>query len=133
MSEITPAVGSDGSNGYSGLQAKLQALQAAADALRERAEQVAARMRRNGESAATLADLCAAAEVDPRRVAAVQDISGAYGRTAGGAVRLTSAADVMGQAAGHLKSRHAAEYGGIQAAMAAAPGRQAKPGFYRQR
>jgi hypothetical protein len=133
MGEITSAAGSEGAaNGYTALAAKLQAMQQAADALLEQAEQVASRMRRNANAAVTLADLCAAAEVDPRHVAAIGDVSLAFGRVAGGGRRVASAAETVGQAAGHLRAQHRVEYGGIHAAAAASRVRQAKPGFYRQ-
>lgn len=120
-------------NGYSGLQAKLARLQATADALAERAAAVQARMLSNADAAAGLSDMCAAAEVDPVHTAAISEVAAAYARVAEGGVRLASAAEVMGQTAGHLKAQHAAEYGGVQAAAAASPVRQAKPGFYQQR
>lgn len=132
MSDITPTINAEGSNGYSGLQAKLGRLQQTADALAERATAVQARMQRNADAAAGLGDMCTAAEVDPVHTAAIGEIATAYTQVAAGGVRLASAAEAMGQAAGHLRAQHQAEYGGVQAAAAASPVRQAKPGFYRQ-
>src|SRR5436190_4295498 len=127
-----PAVGSDGAaNGYAALGAKLKALQSAAGELMEQAGQVAQRMRANAEAAVSVAELCAAAEVDPKHVAAVADVGEAFGRAVGGCKRLMGAADQVHQAAGHLKSEHRAEYGGIHAAATSSPARQARPGFYR--
>ncbi|MGK5497550.1 hypothetical protein [Streptomyces sp. URMC 125] len=133
MGEITPAAESEGAaNGYTALAAKLQAMQQAADALLEQAEQVASRMRRNANAAVTLADLCAAAEVDPRHVAVIGDVSLAFGRVAGGGRQVAAASEAVSEAAGHLRAQHRVEYGGIHAAAAASRARQAKPGFYRQ-
>ncbi|MEV0185840.1 hypothetical protein AB0I54_42230 [Streptomyces sp. NPDC050625] len=132
MGQIAPAVGADGAaNGYTVLVTKFTALQHAAAQLLEHAEYVAQRMRANADAAVTVAELCAAAEVDPRHVAGVADVGEAFGRVVGGCKRLMSAADSMHQAAGHLKSEHQAEYGGIHAAATASNARQAKPGFYR--
>lgn len=132
MSEIAPAAGSEGAaNGYTALAAKLRAAQKRADALMEQAEQVAQRMRRNAKAAVMLAELCAAAEVDPRHVAAIGDVSLAFGRVAGGGRQVAAAAETVGQATGHLRAQHQAEYGGIHAAALASRARQAKPGFYR--
>ncbi|MGW2770142.1 hypothetical protein [Streptomyces sp. NPDC001275] len=132
MGQIAPAMSADGAaNGYTALVTKFTALQKATAQLMEQAEVLAQHMRANADAAVTVADLCAAAEVDPRHVAAVADIGEAFGQVVGGCKRLVSAADQMHQAAGHLKSVHQAEYGGIHAAATASRARQAKPGFYR--
>ncbi|UXY24986.1 hypothetical protein N8I84_41885 (plasmid) [Streptomyces cynarae] len=132
MGQIAPAVGADGAaNGYTALVAKFTALQHAAAQLLEEAEHVAQRMRDNANAAVTVAELCAAAEVDPHHVAAVADVGEAFGRVVGGCKQLQSAAESMHQAAGHLKDEHQAEYGGIHAAATSSKARQAKPGFYR--
>jgi hypothetical protein len=126
-----PAIGADGANnGYTTLHTKFTALQKAAAGLMEEAELVAQRMRANADASVTVADLCAGADVDPVHVAAIADIGEAFGRTVGGCKQLLAAADFVHQAAGHLKTQHQAEYGGIHAAAAASRARQARPGFY---
>ncbi|MEU5713985.1 hypothetical protein [Streptomyces flaveolus] len=131
MGQIAPAVGADGvNNGYVALVTKFTALQHAAAVLLEEAERLAQRMRANADAAVTVADLCAVAEVDGVHVAAVADIGEAFGRVVGGCKRVMSAADQVHTAAGHLKTEHQAEYGGIHAAVTASGVRQAKPGFY---
>jgi ABC-type transporter Mla MlaB component len=133
VGEIVPAVAADGAaNGFDAVQAKLAALERAAAQLNEHAERVAQRMRANAKAATTVADLSAAAQVDGRHVAAIAEVAGHFARVAGGALRLSGAAESMHQAAGHLRSAHRAEYGGVHAAVAASRARQAKPGFYRQ-
>ncbi|MFF3516564.1 hypothetical protein [Streptomyces sp. NPDC002573] len=131
MGHPAPAIGADGANnGYIALVTKFTALQKAAAGLMEEAELVAQRMRRNADAAVTVADLCASADVDPTHVAALADIGEAFGRTVGGCKQLLAAADLMHQAASHLKTQHQAEYGGIHAAATASRARQARPGFY---
>ncbi|MFI8214005.1 hypothetical protein [Streptomyces werraensis] len=131
MGEIAPAVSADAdANGYTAIHTKLTALQRAAAQLMEHAERVALRMRANARAAVTVADLSAAAQVDARHVAAINEVATSFGRVVGGARRLSSAADTMHQAAGHLKREHQAEYGGVHAAVTASKARQAKPGFY---
>lgn len=133
MSEFAPALHADGaSNGYTSLAAKLKALQEAADALQDHAQLVKARMRRNADSAADWADLCAAADIDERHTGAIGDVSAAFARVAGGGARLVSAADVLGHAAGHLKAQHQAEYGGLHEVASTSRVRPPKPGFLRQ-
>ncbi|GGU66495.1 hypothetical protein [Streptomyces daghestanicus] len=133
MSRIVSTVAGDGANnGYTALVAKFTALQHAASALLEEAERMAHRMRANADAAVTVADLCAAAEVDSRHVAAVADISVAFSRVAGGYQQVMSTADTLHTAAGRLKSEHRAEYGGIHAAATSSRAKQAKPGFYQQ-
>ncbi|KES03409.1 hypothetical protein BU52_30695 [Streptomyces toyocaensis] len=132
MGEIAPAVSADGdANGYTAIHTKLTALQRAAAQLMEHAERVAQRMRANANAAVTVADLSAAAQVDARHVAAINEVATSFGRVVGGARRLSGAADSMHQAAGHLRTEHQAEYGGVHAAVTASKARQAKPGFYR--
>ncbi|WP_432101221.1 hypothetical protein [Streptomyces sp. WAC 04229] len=132
MGHIAPAVNADGaSNGYVALVSKLVALQVAAAQLLEHAERVAQQMRANADFAVTVAEFCAAAEVDPRHVGTVDEVGRAFARVVGGCKRLMSSADTMHAAAGHLKSEHQAEYGGVHAAATASRARQAKPGFYR--
>ncbi|MCX4971008.1 hypothetical protein OHA98_41070 [Streptomyces sp. NBC_00654] len=129
-----PAVGSDGeNNGYKALRAKLTRLQNAADRLREEAEGVALRMKRNAKFAAVVADMCAAAEVDARHLTAIGGVSRAFGRCTAHGLRVAGAADRISQAAGRAKTVHQAQYGGIHAAVQATKARQAKPGFYRKR
>lgn len=133
MGDIALAVPADGAaNGYSGVQAKLAALQRAAAQLMEHADRVAQSMRANAKAAVVVAELSAAAQVDGGHVAAIGEVAGHFGRVAGGARRLSGAADAMHQAAGHVRSEHQAEYGGVHAAVTASRARQAKPGFYRQ-
>ncbi|MFD5430358.1 conjugal transfer protein TraB [Streptomyces sp. NPDC127084] len=132
MGETAPAVGADGAaNGFTALTAKFTALQRAAGALVEEAERLAVRMRANANAAVELADLNAAAEVDPRHIARTADIGEAFGRVVGGCKALQGAADTVHTAAGNVKAAHQAEYGPTHAAVTASRARQAKPGFYR--
>ncbi|MGK3110598.1 hypothetical protein [Streptomyces sp. WAC05858] len=133
MSSNLPAVGSEGAaNGYQALQAKLKQLKGAADQLMEEAEQLAQRMRRNSNFAGTVADMTAAAEAEPRHVAAIGDVSEAFGRCVGGGRRVLAAAEGISNAAGQMKTTHQSQYGGIHAAVTSSRARQARPGFYRQ-
>ncbi|MFD5572755.1 hypothetical protein [Streptomyces cadmiisoli] len=133
MGKIAPAVSADGANnGYTALVTKFTALQHAAAVLLEEAERLAQRMRVNADAAVTVADLCAAAQVDDVHVAAVADVGEAFGRVVAGCKRLMGAADDLHTAAGHLKTEHQAEYGGIHEAVTTSGVRQALPGFYRQ-
>ncbi|WP_060886742.1 hypothetical protein [Streptomyces caniscabiei] len=128
-----PAVGADGaSNGYQALQAKLTALKAAADQLRQEAELKALRTKRNSDFADVVSDLSAAAEVDGNHIAAINEVAAAFARAAGSGMRVAAAADNVRLATEQLKSVHQAQYGRVQAAVTASKARQAKPGFYRQ-
>ncbi|UXY40515.1 hypothetical protein [Streptomyces albidocamelliae] len=130
MGQIAP-VGDDGdANGYMGLATKFTALQTTAAHLLEHAELIAQRMRANAATAVRVAELSAAAEVDPAHVAAVTDVAGAFGRVVGGCKNLMGAVDGVHQAAGNLKAEHRAEYGAIHDAATASKARQARPGFY---
>uniref|UniRef100_UPI003F49A295 hypothetical protein n=1 Tax=Streptomyces achromogenes TaxID=67255 RepID=UPI003F49A295 len=133
MVQIAPAAGADGAgNGYTALDRKFTVLQQAAAALQEEAERTAQRMRANADAAVTVADLCAAAEVDGVHVAAVADIGAEFAKVAGSYKQVMSAADTLHTAAGHLRSEHQAEYGGIYEAVAVSGVRQARPAFYQQ-
>ncbi|MEU3038115.1 hypothetical protein [Streptomyces griseoaurantiacus] len=127
------ATGAEGEgNGYLALGAKLKVLQMAAEQLLEEAEQHAHRMKNNADAAVQLADLCAAAEVDAKHVAAVADIAEAFGRVVGDARQVSATAYEVSEAAGHARTQHQAAYGGIHAAVSVSGARQARPGFYRQ-
>ncbi|CAM5698343.1 Conjugal transfer protein TraB OS=Streptomyces tendae OX=1932 GN=GUR47_38350 PE=4 SV=1 [Streptomyces tendae] len=76
MGEIAPAVSADAdANGYTAIHTKLTALQRAAEQLMEHAERVALRMRANARAAVTVADLSAAAQVDARHVALINEVA----------------------------------------------------------
>ncbi|MEV5178067.1 hypothetical protein AB0L10_45385 [Streptomyces flaveolus] len=131
MGQIAPAIGADGAdNGYTALVAKFTALQNAAASLFAEAERLSLRMRVNADAATVVSDLCAVAEVDARHVAAVAAVGAAFGGVVNGCSGLMGAVDALHTAAGHLKSEHQTEYGGIHAAVTASGVRQAKPGFY---
>ncbi|MFE2337317.1 hypothetical protein [Streptomyces coelicoflavus] len=132
MAQTLPAGQGGAANGYTALVVKFTALQKAANGLLDEVEFLAQRMRRNADAATTVADLSAAAHVDPAHVAAIADVGNAFAQAVGGCKRLMSAADTMHTAAGHLRHEHQAEYGAIHAAVTASRARQAKPGFYRQ-
>ncbi|WP_333741963.1 hypothetical protein [Streptomyces sp. IBSBF 2806] len=132
MGQLAP-IGADGANnGYLAANAKFTALQKAAAGLLEEAERLALRMRVNADIATAVSDLCAAAQVDTRHVAHVAAVGAAFARVVNGCAGLMGAADAMHIAAGHLKTEHEREYGGIHAAATASRARQAAPGFYRQ-
>ncbi|MEU0054671.1 hypothetical protein [Streptomyces sp. NPDC006309] len=132
MGQIAP-VGADGANnGYTAISAKFLALQKAAAGLLEEAEHLALRMRVNADAATAVSDLCAMAQADSRHVATVAAVGTAFSRVVNGCTALMGAADAMHTAAGHLRTEHQTEYGGIHAAATASRARQAAPGFYRQ-
>jgi TolA-binding protein len=120
-------------NGYAQLQARLRKLQQKADELRERVEARKQAMMRDAKDAERMREMCAAAEADPRHVAAIGDIVAALVRVAGGGAALMGAAERVSQGAGHLRSEHRAEYGAVREAAVTSPARQAKPGLYRRR
>ncbi|MFD5814747.1 hypothetical protein [Streptomyces sp. NPDC127038] len=132
MGEIASAVAADGAaNGYQAVGAKFTALQSAAADLFEHAERLAQRMRANANAALTVAELCAAAEADPRHVAAVAEVGAAFGQVSGECTRLVCSAEQTHQATADVQAAHQAEYGAVHEAATASKARQAKPGFYR--
>ncbi|MEU5242647.1 hypothetical protein AB0G81_00715 [Streptomyces asoensis] len=128
-----PAIGDDGTaNGFNAVTAKFTALKNAAAGLMEQADLVAERMRGDAKASLKLAELCAAAEVDPRHIAAVIEIGQAFDAAASGCTGLQTAAEGVLLAAGHAGSEHQTEYGAVHEAVTSSPARQARAGFYRQ-
>ncbi|WP_331730791.1 hypothetical protein OG933_45165 (plasmid) [Streptomyces sp. NBC_00016] len=132
MAHSAPAIGDDGAaNGFTAVTAKFTALKKAAAGLMEEADLVAERMRSDARASLKLADLCTAAEVDPKHIAAVIEIGQAFDGAVHGCKGLQTAAEGVLLAAGHAGSEHQAEYGAVHEAVTSSPARQARAGFYR--
>ncbi|MFE1927557.1 hypothetical protein ACFW91_34005 [Streptomyces asoensis] len=132
MGHTGPAIGDDGAaNGFTAVTAKFTALKKAAAGLMEEADVVAERMRSDAKASLKLAELCTAAEVDPKHVAAVIEIGQAFDAAVSGCTGLQTAAEGVLLAADHAGSEHQTEYGAVHEAVTSSPARQARAGFYR--
>lgn len=115
------------------LAARVTTLTAAALALKEGLWLLKRRMEHDADDSDTLAEQCAAAEVEPRFTGLVHEAGTALRVVATASGDVASAADLMEYQARGFGEAHQSEYRGIYEAVNASGVRQAKPGFYRTR
>ncbi|GAA3244984.1 conjugal transfer protein TraB [Streptomyces lavendulae] len=115
------------------LAGRLAMLSAAALVLKEGLWALKHRMERDAKRADRLAEMCAAAEVEPGFTALIHEAGRALRAVADASAELADAADEMEFSARDTAAAHQAEYGGVYEAVNASGVRQAKPGFYRSR
>lgn len=115
------------------LSGRIATLTASALALKEGLHVLRKRMETDADDAAHLAELCVAAEVEPRFVGLIEEASQALRAVAAASGDLAGAADQMHAAAGEVGDAHQREYRGVYEAVRASGVRQARPGFYRTR
>ncbi|MGA5606192.1 conjugal transfer protein TraB [Streptomyces griseoincarnatus] len=137
MSELVPRPANlparGGRPSFTGLATRTAALTASALALKEGLWSLQRRMERDADHADRTADLCVAAEVEPRFVALINEAARALRAVATASADLARTADQVQHDSQDLHDAHQAEYRGVYEAVQASGVRQAKPGFYRTR
>ncbi|MFD8147358.1 conjugal transfer protein TraB [Streptomyces sp. NPDC059708] len=130
-----PAVHSGGGRtpSFLSLAGRLALLSAAAVALKEGLWELRHRMARDASRADQLAEMCAAAEVEPAYTALIHEAGRSLRAVADASAELADAADEMEFSARGAADAHETEYRGVYEAVQASGARQAKPGFYRSR
>ncbi|MFC8408615.1 conjugal transfer protein TraB [Streptomyces griseoincarnatus] len=122
-----------GSPSFTRLAARTAALTASALALKEGLWSLQRRMRHDADQADHLADLCVAAEVEPRFTGLINEAAEALRAVAEASGDLARTADQVQHDSQDLHDAHQQEYRGVYEAVNASGVRQAKPGFYRTR
>ncbi|MGA5552632.1 conjugal transfer protein TraB [Streptomyces pseudogriseolus] len=122
-----------GSASFTGLAARTAALTASALALKEGLWSLQRRMERDAGHADMLAELCVAAEVEPRFTGLIAEAGAALRAVAAASLDLARTADQVQHDSQDLHDAHQQEYRGVYEAVNASGVRQAKPGFYRTR
>ena len=118
---------------FTRLAGRTAALTASALALKEGLWSLQRRMERDADQADKLAELCVAAEVEPRFAGQIHEAADALRKVAQASVELAQAADQVETSSQDLHDAHQREYRGVYEAVQASGVRQAKPGFYRTR
>ncbi|MFI1386664.1 conjugal transfer protein TraB [Embleya sp. NPDC020886] len=119
--------------GFPALQEQFSLLATASARLQEQLGALARRMRRTADLSVTTGEMCAAAEVDPRHIGQIGDVSVALSGVADTALALAATAEALQMAAVVARRAHDMEYRGVYEAVQATSSRQAKAGFYRVR
>ncbi|CAL9617886.1 hypothetical protein SUDANB58_05765 (plasmid) [Streptomyces sp. enrichment culture] len=122
-----------GTPSFTRLAARTAALAASALALKEGLWSLQRRMERDADHADMLADLCTAAEVEPRFTGLITEAGAALRAVAQASAEVARTADQVQHDARGLHDAHQSEYRGVYEAVNASGVRQAKPGFYRTR
>ncbi|WP_461712351.1 conjugal transfer protein TraB [Streptomyces sp. DSM 41013] len=137
MSELVPRPANlparGGRPSFTRLAGRMAALTASALALKEGLWALQRRMERDADHADMLADLCIAAEVEPRFTGQIHEAATALRAVATASADLARTADQVQHDSQGLHDAHQAEYRGVYEAVNASGVRQAKPGFYRNR
>lgn len=138
MSDLVPSTDNlparrGGTPTFTALAGRTAALTAAALALKEGLWALQRRMRHDAEQAGLLADLCTAAEVEPRFTALIQEGGSALRAVADASLDLARTADQVQHDSQGLHDAHQQEYRGVYEAVNASGVQQARPGFYRTR
>lgn len=118
---------------FTKLATRMTTLTASALALKEGLRALKHRMEKNADGADKLADLCVAAEVEPKFIGLMKEGAAALRAIAQAAAETVRAADQVEHDSRDLDQSHQTEYRGIFEAVRASGIRQAKPGFYRTR
>jgi hypothetical protein len=113
------------------LAGRMTTLTGAALALKEGLWLLKARMESDAADADRLAEQSAAAEVEPRFVALINEAGTALRKVADASGDLAGAADAVEANARAFGDAHEAEYRGVYEAVQASGVQQAKAGFYR--
>jgi hypothetical protein len=122
-----------GAPSFTGLAARTAALTASALALKEGLWSLKRRMERDASHADMLADLCTAAEVEPRFTGLITEAGTALRAVAEASAEVARTADQVQHDSQDLHDAHQQEYRGVYEAVNASGVRQARPGFYRTR
>ncbi|MFI8093750.1 conjugal transfer protein TraB [Streptomyces sp. NPDC086080] len=122
-----------GSPSFTKLAARTAALTASALALKEGLWSLKRRMERDASHADMLADLCTAAEVEPKFTGLITEAGTALRAVAEASAEVARTADQVQTNAQGLHDAHQSEYRGVFEAVNASGVRQARPGFYRTR
>ncbi|MEU0289913.1 conjugal transfer protein TraB [Streptomyces sp. NPDC006147] len=122
-----------GSPSFTRLAARTAALTASALALKEGLWSLQRRMERDADHADMLADLCVAAEVEPKFTGLINEAGTALRAVATASADLARTADQVQHDSQHLHDAHQQEYRGVYEAVNASGVQQARPGFYRTR
>ncbi|MER6789515.1 conjugal transfer protein TraB [Streptomyces sp. NPDC000658] len=138
MSELVPRpahlpVTSGGKPSFLGLASRMTTLTAAALALKEGLWSLKHRMEGDASHADLMADLCVAAEVEPRFTGLIDEAAKELRAVAQGSGELANTADLVQTNSQGLHDAHQAEYRGVYEAVNSSGVQQAKPGFYRTR
>lgn len=138
MSDLVPATPnlpdtSGRAPGFRGLAARVTAFASSALALAQGLHALRRQMNHDADDADRLAEMCAAAEVEPKFTALIHEAGASLRAVATASGQMAQAADQMATAADGLASAHEREYRGVYEAVQASGVRQAKPGFYRTR
>ncbi|MEZ3182986.1 conjugal transfer protein TraB [Streptomyces pimonensis] len=137
MSDLVPRPAhlpaTTGTPSFTGLAARTAALTASALALKEGLWSLQRRMGRDADHADMLADLCTAAEVEPRFTGLINEAATALRAVAEASADLARTADQVQHDSQGLHDAHQSEYRGVYEAVNASGVRQARPGFYRTR
>ncbi|GAA1017173.1 conjugal transfer protein TraB [Streptomyces thermogriseus] len=128
-----PSAQGGGAPSFTQLAARTAALTASALALKEGLWALQRRMERDADQADQLADLCTAAEVEPKFTALITEAGAALRAVAEASGDLARTADQVQHDAQELHDAHDQEYRGVYEAVNASGVRQARPGFYRTR
>ena len=115
------------------LARQITTLTTSALALKEGLHRLKRLMERDAGHQSRLAELCDAAEVEPRFTALIQKSAESLRNVAAASADVAGAADDMATHATEVRSAHEREYRRIYEAVRASGVRQAKPGFYRTR
>ncbi|MGV9277704.1 conjugal transfer protein TraB [Streptomyces griseosporeus] len=116
---------------FTALAGRMAALTASALALKEGMWALKRRMESDADHADMLADLCIAAEVEPKFTGLIHEAGTALRAVANASGELADAADQVQHDSQGLHDAHQAEYRGVYEAVQGSGVRQAKPGFYR--
>ncbi|MFE0726289.1 conjugal transfer protein TraB [Streptomyces sp. NPDC058794] len=137
MSDLVPRPAhlpaATGKPSFTRLAARMATLTASALALKEGLWALKRRMEADADHADMLADLCVAAEVEPRFTGQINEAGTALRKVAEASAELARAADQVQHDSQGLHDAHQGEYRGVYEAVNASGVRQAKPGFYRTR
>ncbi|MFF8925540.1 conjugal transfer protein TraB [Streptomyces albidoflavus] len=137
MSDLVPRPAhlpaATGRPSFTRLAARMATLTTAALALKEGLWALQRRMKADADHADMLADLCVAAEVEPRFTSQINEAGTALRKVAEASGYLARAADRVQHDSQGLHDAHQSEYRGVYEAVNASRVRQAKPGFYRTR
>jgi len=126
-------VAHEGKPSFIRLTGKMAAVTAAALALKEGLYLLKRRMHFDADKSDRIAEMCAAAEVEPKFTALIHEAAQDLRRVAEASGEVAGAADQMETNARDFVDAHQSEYRGVYEAVRASGVRQAKAGLYRTR
>ncbi|MFD5489485.1 conjugal transfer protein TraB [Streptomyces virginiae] len=133
LNTYLPAVALNRTPGFVSMTARVAMLSAAALALNEGLSKLRRQMNREADEADALAEMCTAAEVEPRFTALMHEGAAALRAVADASAAVVRASADLHDASEELRKSHDREYRGVYEAVRASDVQQAKPGFYRTR